>query len=116
MDDVIGYVVIVSLILVFTYGLVIQVQHTLTFRKANTSDVSNYRRLLFGNYVMSVSFFGFLISFILNVLVALQIIQLNFITSDNTGFSSFVFLVVLLIAKFGVIPIPKNRQRNELLK
>ncbi|MGE7933914.1 hypothetical protein [Viridibacillus arvi] len=117
MDDVIGYEVIVFLILVFTYGLVIKVQHTLTFQKANTTDVSNYRRLLFGNYVMSVSFFGFLISFILNVLVALQIIQLNFITSDNTGFSSFVFLMVLLIAKFGVIPIiPKNRQRNELLK
>ncbi|MEK4760846.1 hypothetical protein MHH85_11370 [Viridibacillus sp. FSL E2-0187] len=116
MADVIGYVVIVLFILVFTYGLVIQVQHTLTIQKANTSDVSNYRRLLFGNYVTSLSFFGFLISYILNVLVALQIIQLNFITSDNTGFSCFVFLVVLLIAKFGVIPIPKKRKRIELLK
>ncbi|MGE7621486.1 hypothetical protein ACQKMD_00140 [Viridibacillus sp. NPDC096237] len=104
MGDVIGYTVVVFLIIVFTYGLVLQVQHTLTIKKANKSDVSNYRRLLFGNYLTCVSFLGFLSSYILNILVKMQIIQLNFLTSDNTGFSCFVFLLVLLIAKFGVIP------------
>ena len=104
MVDVIGYVVVMLLIIGFTYGLVKQVQHTLIIQKANKSGVSNYRRLLFGNYLTCVSSLGFLVSYTLNVLVAMQIIQLNLLTSDNTGFSCFVFLLILLIAKFRVIP------------
>lgn len=113
MDDVIGYVVVILLIIGFTYGLFKQVQHTLPIQKTNRPDVSNYRRLLFGTYLTCASFFGFLVSYILNVLVAMQVIQLNLLTSDNTGFSCFVFLLILLIAKFGIIP--KNCSRNELL-
>ncbi|ATP40390.1 hypothetical protein CSE16_10205 [Solibacillus sp. R5-41] len=113
MVDVIGYVVVMLFIIGFTYGLVRQVQYTLTIQKANSFGVSNYRRLLFGNYLTCVSLLGFLVSFILNVLVAIQIIQLNLLTSNNTGFSCFVFLLILLIAKFRVIP--KNSKRNEFL-
>ncbi|KAA0955484.1 hypothetical protein FQ087_12795 [Sporosarcina sp. ANT_H38] len=113
MDDVIGYVVVVFLIIGFAYGLVRQIQHTLTIQNANKTDVSNYRRTLFGNYVTCISFLGFLFSYILNVLLAMQLIQSNILTSDNTGFSCFIFLLVLLIAKFGVIS--KNRKQNEFL-
>ncbi|MGF9975858.1 hypothetical protein [Viridibacillus arvi] len=113
MVDVIGYVVIMLLIIGFTYGLVRQVQHTLTIQKDNRPDVSNYRKLLFGNYLTCALFLGFLVTYILNVLIAMQIIKLNLLTSYNTSFSCFVFLLILLIAKFGVIP--KNRKRNELL-
>lgn len=103
-DEIIGYAVVVFLITCFTYGFVRQLQHTLTFRKADKTAVSNYKRTLFGNYITCLSFGGFLISYMLNVLVTMRIIQSTILTSNNTSFSCFVFLVVLLIAKFGVIP------------
>ncbi|MGE7838253.1 hypothetical protein [Viridibacillus arvi] len=107
MGDVIGYVVVILIIISFIYGLFKQFQHTLTIQKANRPDVSNFRWLLFGNYLTCVLFLGFLVSFILNVLIAMQVIQLNLLTSDNTGFSCFLFLLILLFAKSG--SIPKNR-------
>ncbi|MBS4199174.1 hypothetical protein KHA93_05835 [Bacillus sp. FJAT-49732] len=113
MDDVIGYVMVVFLIIGCKYGLVRQIQHTFTIQKSNKTVVPNYKKSLFGNYLICVSFLCFLISYILNVLVAMQIINLSMITSDNTGFSCFIFLLVLLIAKFGVLP--KNRRNNDLL-
>ncbi|VDG97672.1 Uncharacterised protein [Lysinibacillus sphaericus] len=109
LDEIIGYVVVVFLITGFTYGFVRQIQHTLTIRKANKTAGSNYRRTLFGNYITCLSFGGFLISYMLNVFVAMRIMQSNILTSNNTIFSCFVFLVVLLIAKFGVIP--KSRKQ-----
>ena len=113
MDDVIGYVAVAFLIIGCIYGLVRQIQHTLTIQKSNKTVVPKYKRSLFGNYLMCVSLFGFLISYILNVLVAMQIIKSSIITSDNTGFSCFIFLLVLLIAKFRVLP--KNRRKIDLL-
>lgn len=90
LDEIIGYVIVVFLITGFTYGFVRQIQHTLTIRKANKTAVSNYRRTLFGNYITCLSFCGFLISYMLNVLVAMRIIQSNILTSNNTIFSCFV--------------------------
>ncbi|MCJ8007249.1 hypothetical protein ACFFF5_07065 [Lederbergia wuyishanensis] len=113
MDDVIGYVVVVFLIIGCIYGLVRQIQHTLTIQKSNKTFVPNDNKSLFGNYLISVSLLGFLISYILNVLVAMQIIKLSIITADNTAISCFIFLLVLLIAKFGVLP--KNHRKNDLL-
>lgn len=113
MVDVIGYVMVALLIISFTYGLLRQIQHTLAIQNANKTDVSNYKRALFGNYIVCISFLGFLISYMLNILVAMQIIQSNIFTSKGTSFSCFVFLSVLLITKFGVIP--KNHKPNELL-
>ncbi len=103
-DEIIGYVVVVFLITGFTYGFVRQLQHTLTLHKADKTAVLNDRRTLFGNYIACLSFGGFLISYMLNVLVAMRIIHSSILTSNNTSFSCFVFLAVLLIAKFGVIP------------
>lgn len=56
MVDEIGYVVVVFFIIGLTYGLVKQVQHTLTIQKFDKTD----------------SLLGFLISYLLNVFVALQ--------------------------------------------
>lgn len=89
MVDVVGHVVVVFLIISFTYGLVRQIQHTLTIQTAIKTDVSNYRRTLFGNYITCFSFSGFLISYLLNILIAMRIIQSNILTSEN------IILVVL---------------------
>lgn len=113
MDDIVGFLIVVFLIIGFTYGFVRQIQHNVVIQKDDKAYVPNYRRSLIGNYITSISFLGFLISYVLNILVATQIIQSNIITSENTSFSCFVFLLVLLIAKFVIIP--KKTRQNELL-
>lgn len=107
MNDVIGFAVVTLLIIGFPYGLVKQIQHTLSIQK--TKNVDNYKRLLFGNCLTCIAFVGFLISFVLNVSVALQLIQSSTITGNSTSASCIIFIVVLLIAKFGITPkVPKH--------
>lgn len=107
MNEVIGFTVVALLIIGFSYGLVKQIQHTLSLQKANKVD--NYKRPLFGNYLTCITFAGLLISFVLNVSVSMQLIQSSTITSNGTSISCFIFLAVLLIAKFGITPkAPKH--------
>ena len=110
MEEVISYLVVVILIIGFIYGLVRQIQHTLTMKK--NQKIVQYKRILVGNCLSSISFAGFLLSFILNILVYMQFIHSNSITSNGTALSCFVFLGILFIAKFGVIP--RSSYENKL--
>lgn len=100
MNDTIGFTVVAIFVLGSTYGFIKQVQHTLTIQRDNKSN----KRLLFGNYLTSISFLGFIISYILNVLVGMQVIQSNSITSNSTGFICFLFIAVLLISRYKITP------------
>jgi len=114
MDDLMGYVVVVFIILGISYGLVRQIKNTLSIRKDNKTSFSNYKKSLLGNYIACMSLLGFLISYILNVLVGLQIIVSNSITSVSTVISCFVFILVLIITKLFIIP--KNQQIIKSIK
>ncbi|ASS97410.1 hypothetical protein BS1321_15500 [Peribacillus simplex NBRC 15720 = DSM 1321] len=92
------------LIIGFTYGLIRQFRQCVSIRNGNKSDYAHYKRVLIGNYLICLSYLGFLFSYILNSLLASRIIPASFITSDNTSFCCFSFLAILLIAKFGIIP------------
>ena len=113
MDDLIGYVVVVFILVGISYGLVIQIENTMNIRKADKTSYSNYKKSLWGNYIDCMSHLGFLISYLLNVFVGLQIIESNSITSDGTGMSCFVFILFLIINKIFIIP--KNRHQHKLL-
>ncbi|MBP3951806.1 hypothetical protein [Bacillus suaedae] len=113
MDDIVGFIIVAFLIIGFTYGLVIQIQYNIFIQKKGKTYMHNYRRSLIGNYLASISFSGFLISYVLNILVAIQIIQSNIITSENTSFTCLVFLLILFLAKF--IIIPNKIRQGELL-
>lgn len=103
MDEVIGYLMVTIFIIGATYGLYRQIQHTFKIKKSQRTV--NYKRLLLGSYLTSISYAGFLISFVLNVLVmSFQFIHSNIITSNSTAASCFIFFVVLLISKFGITP------------
>jgi len=106
MDEFIGKIIMFIFICGFIYGLIRQIKYTLTIQKADKSALPKYSRLLIGNYLMCISFLGFIISFLLNVFVGLQIIRLSefYLTSNTTCLSCFVFLLTLLIAKFLIIP------------
>ena len=100
MNDIIGYAIVALFILGSTYGLIKQLQLTMNIQRNNKSD----RRLVIGNYLTSISFVGFIISFVLNVLVAIQVIQSSTITSINTSVSCSFFLMALLISGFLITP------------
>ncbi len=100
MNDTIGYAIVALFIMGSTYGLIKQLQLTMNIQRNNKSD----RRLVIGNYLTSISFAGFIISFILNVLVAIQVIQSSTITSNNTSVSCVFFLLVLLVSRFLITP------------
>ncbi|MGV3466091.1 MAG: hypothetical protein ACO1OT_12460 [Heyndrickxia sp.] len=105
MDELIGKVIVFLFIGGFIYGLIRQIKHTITIQKVKKTALPKYSRLLIGNYLMCISFFGFIISFLLNVFVGMQIVRSNdFITSNTTCLSCFVFLLTLLMAKYWVIP------------
>ncbi|MFD6440974.1 hypothetical protein ACFWDG_14400 [Peribacillus sp. NPDC060186] len=107
-EAVIDYLIIVMLIIAFTYGLIRQIRQIVGIRKGNQSDYVQYKRIVAGNYLSCLSYTGFLIAYILNVLLASDIIPPVFFTSDNTSFSCFIFLALLLIANFGIIPKESN--------
>ena len=99
-SDTIGYSVVILFIIGSTYGLIKQIHLTMNNQRNNKSD----RRLVIGNYLTSISFAGFIMSFVLNILVAIQVIQSSTITSNNTSVSCGFFLLMLLISKFGITP------------
>ncbi len=111
MSEVFDYAVVLILIIGFTYGLVKQIQHTLSIQKSNNTD--NYKRSLLGNYLLSISLAGFILSYVFNGLVALQIIQSNIITSNSTSLICIAFLVFSFIFKFAIIP--KNSKQTPFL-
>lgn len=114
MDDSIGYVMVAFIIIGTTYSLVRQIQHILIIQNVNKSVLSNNKRSLFPYYLACGSLFGFLISYMLNILVAIQLIQSNLVKSDTTALSSSLFLMVYIVTKWVVIP--RIRGQHKLLK
>ena len=114
MDDSIGYVMVAFIIIGITYGLVRQIQHIMNIQQDNKTDLSNYKRSFFGYYLACGSLMGVLISYILNALIGMQIIQSSLVKSDKTALSCFIFLGVFLITK--LVVIPKSRKQHKLLK
>ncbi|MEK3886768.1 hypothetical protein [Bacillus sp. FSL K6-3431] len=108
MVDTLSYFVVVMLIIGFAYGLIRQIQHTFNIRNVNKSVFLNYRRSLIGNYLCCVSYAGFIIAYTLNILVASRLLATTFFTSNNTSLSCFIFILLLLVAKFGIIPKRSN--------
>ena len=114
MDDSISYVMVAFIIIGTTYSLVRQIQHILIIQNVYKSVLSNHKRSLFAYYLACGSLFGFLISYILNIFVATQLIQSNLVKSDTTALSCFIFLTVYIITKWLVIP--RIRDQHKLLK
>lgn len=110
MDDSISYVMVAFIIIGTTYSLVRQIQHILIIQNVK----ANYKRSLFAYYLACGSLFGFLISYILNILVAIQLIQSNLVKSDTTALSCFLFIMIYIITKWLVIP--RIHKQHKLLK
>lgn len=114
MEDIFGYVMVCLVALLFFFELIRQIKETRTIQKAGETAARKYKRLIFGEYLAIFSLTGFLVSFVFNVLIGLQIYYSDVLTSDNTAFACFISLLFLLIARFGIIP--KKMLKNRFLK
>ncbi|ART75661.1 hypothetical protein B4U37_06300 [Sutcliffiella horikoshii] len=94
----IGYFIVLWLIIGFIF----------IFASANKK--SSTKRTLFGNYLFFTSLVGFLISFILNILIYFEFIKEGLFTGNNTANSCTAFIVVALIAKYLIVRENNNPQ------
>lgn len=100
--DVIGFLVVTIFIIGVSYSLVFQIQQLLTVK--HNDKTPQYRRLMFAHYLTCFSIVGFLVSFILNVLVYLQFIYSQLVTSNSTNISCLIFFLMLFTSKFVITP------------
>lgn len=96
MEGLYEYFLFVVVFILLAYGLMKQIKQTFTIQKSNDKSVFKYKRALVGNYITSISFLGFFISLMLNLT--------NTLSQNHTALTSFAFLIILLISKFGVTP------------
>lgn len=106
-----SFLVVATCVIGLTYGLLRHIHYTWQIVKNRQKPGVN--RIVVGNILTSVSFAGFLMAFILNILVGFQVIQPTIITSNSTALSCFFFLFVFLISKFKITP--QHSKQNKLM-
>lgn len=108
MVEWLGYVLVGLIIACFGYALFLEIKSIQDLRLDKTT-VHEYKRTIIGHYLTCFALAGFLISYVLNVLVALEFFETAGLTSDNTGFSCTIFIVLLFVIRFGVLPKQANQ-------
>ncbi|MBZ9691411.1 hypothetical protein [Clostridium sp. M14] len=100
MNNIMGFIIITIFICGLSYGFLRQIKETSYIIKINKFT----DRSVIGNLICSISYGAFLISYILNVLISLEILGIFIITSENTSFSCGIFLMISLISKYIIVP------------
>ncbi|WP_340372259.1 hypothetical protein [Peribacillus sp. FSL E2-0218] len=103
-EAIMDYLLAFFLVVGFTYGLFRQMGQCVRIRGGKGNGHASYRRIVIGNDLACLSYAGFLVFYMLNLLLGLRMMPAGIFTSENTSFSCFSFLALFLIAKFGVIP------------
>lgn len=100
MLDIVGYIVIVLFLGACIYGLVLQIKETIAIRSSKKSS----RRVLAGNLICSISYLGFIIFFVINILSAIKIIQISEDINRNISIGCWVFVMGILGGKYCIVP------------
>jgi len=95
MDELIGFLVIGMFILGLIYGCIKQIQFTIAIR--NNQTVKKVE--LYKCYLACIFYLGFVLSYLLNILVNLPNMAISTITSSNTSISCYLFLILLILTK-----------------
>lgn len=91
-------------ICVFIYGLIRQIQQTVILQKTISATDPLNKRLLIGNHFYTFVFAGFVLLLLINVLVYFGIIPQTQTISNAVSLLTVLFLILMFIAKFAVIP------------
>ncbi|WP_394121734.1 hypothetical protein [Planococcus donghaensis] len=92
------------LICIFIYGLIKQIQQSVILQKTISAADSLNRRLLIGNHFYTFVFAGFVFLLLMNGLVYFGLIPQTQTISNAVSLLTVLFLVLMFIAKFAVIP------------
>lgn len=109
MNDVIGYCIVGILVIGFAWGFVLQLQQLRQIRK--TKEMFQ-KKVVYGHYIRFIAYAGFLTAYILNILIAVQLVPNAFFTDNNTSLGCFLFLVILLLANLFMIPKKSLRMQK----
>ncbi|MBZ9685334.1 hypothetical protein G9F72_003085 [Clostridium estertheticum] len=104
MNDIVGYLILTLFLISFVYAFIRQIGDTINVRKIIKPDNSKYTRILFGNYICIASYGLFIIFFVLNGLVSLEILKTSSITSENTFSACLIFLTLIFASKYIIVP------------
>lgn len=99
-----NYVFPMLFIGLFIYGFMKQVQQSLFLNKTVSPDSPSNKRLLAGNHLFSFSFGGFVLLLMLNIFVNVGILPQTQQIGNTISLVSFLFLLLMFISKFAIIP------------
>ncbi|MBB6452519.1 hypothetical protein HNQ94_000964 [Salirhabdus euzebyi] len=94
---------LILLFVVLAIGLVSQIKEIKIIRD-NRPFYQHYKRLIFGNYLCTISYTGLLFSFGLNILVYYQFLHESGMANLFINFGFFIFFAILITSKIWVIP------------
>ncbi|MBD8033133.1 MULTISPECIES: 4-aminobutyrate aminotransferase [Solibacillus] len=108
MDDIIGFAVVLIIISGLVYALLNQIKYS----KASESIVGSplfRKQLKRKNKVMTVSLFGVLLFYTLNIVSGLNIVSNLTFLNNFTSLGAFVSLIIFLYTKFAMTPKQVDR-------
>lgn len=111
MDEMIGYAVVFIIISGLVYALVKQIRET----RSNEHIVGSplfQKQLNRKNKIMTITLFGVLVFYTLNIVSSLNIVSTIPISNSFTALGTFVSFSVYLYAKFVLKPQQLNHRRS----
>lgn len=109
MEGLYEYFLLIAIVSLLLYGLVRQVKHTGIIKKMSEKTVKQYKKVLTASYLATVAYIGFTVSLVLNITYGMHIMNISESIGDKTALSSFVFLIILFVTKFGFMPKKKQQ-------
>ena len=112
MDDVVGSIVVFSIIFVLIFALSKQIQYTkeIKSRFANSITLQKLNRKY---KIMNVALSGIILFYMLNVFVGLGFVSNTYFSSNITAVGVYISLILYLISKFSMDP--KNTKFSKSL-
>lgn len=88
----------------FVYGLIKQLRYSALLKRTVVPDTEAGKRLLYGNYLYSFTFAGFMVFVLLNAFVFLGILPRTQSTGNAASLIAMLFLLLMAVSKFVLIP------------
>lgn len=99
MWDIIDGIIIIPIMCVFTYGLIRQFEETILIAKTKEHS----RKSLIGNVICCGSYTLFLLSYMINVIIAIFGHGMMLFSSEVTSVLCILSIAVFIVSRYGII-------------
>ncbi len=104
MDNIVSSFIMGIFVVYLIFKLARQIKETLYVRRIIKPSDYEKKIILRSNYIHIILYGAFVVVYVLNVLLSLNIIAISFITIDLINILSVITILVLLIGEFIIIP------------